>query len=170
MVFQTATLFSFNSIHPIEKQKISYVYLALTSNGRCLIMKFRSMIHGMPDTNNACPFIYWPSLFENKSLIHNIDYTDNTWVHYYSTPYKIVCHFKWDGCHCYWYKLCLTALIQLAIFCVWKVNNNTVRMHHRSPELHLKIKTVFPRYWDSHVKDKTVGETVLSLTWESLYW
>ena len=23
---------------------------------------------------------------------------------------------------------------------------------------------------DSHVKDKTVGETVLSLTWESLYW
>ena len=35
---------------------------------------------------------------------------------------------------------------------------------------HLNIKTVFPRYGDSHVKDKTVGETVLSLTWESLYW
>ena len=34
----------------------------------------------------------------------------------------------------------------------------------------LNIKTVFPRYGDSHVKDKTVGETVLSLTWESLYW
>ena len=32
------------------------------------------------------------------------------------------------------------------------------------------IKTVFPRYGDSHVKDKTVGETVLSITWESLYW
>ena len=32
------------------------------------------------------------------------------------------------------------------------------------------LKTVFPRYGDSHVKDKTVGETVLSLTWESLYW
>ena len=32
------------------------------------------------------------------------------------------------------------------------------------------IKTIFPRYGDSHVKDKTVGETVLSLTWESLYW
>ena len=25
-------------------------------------------------------------------------------------------------------------------------------------------------YGDSHVKDKMVGETVLSLTWESLYW
>ena len=24
--------------------------------------------------------------------------------------------------------------------------------------------------WVSHVKDKTVDETVLSLTWESLYW
>ena len=34
----------------------------------------------------------------------------------------------------------------------------------------LNIKTVFPMYGDSHVKDKTVGETVLSLTWESLYW
>ena len=34
----------------------------------------------------------------------------------------------------------------------------------------LNINTVFPRYGDSHVKDKTVGETVLSLTWESLYW
>ena len=33
-----------------------------------------------------------------------------------------------------------------------------------------KIKTVFPKYGDSHVKDKTVAETVLSLTWESLYW
>ena len=35
-------------------------------------------------------------------------------------------------------------------------------------EPRLNIKTVFPRYGD--VKDKTVGETVLSLTWESLYW
>ena len=34
----------------------------------------------------------------------------------------------------------------------------------------INIKTVFPRYGDSHVKDKMVGETVLSLTWESLYW
>ena len=34
----------------------------------------------------------------------------------------------------------------------------------------LNIKTVFPRYGDSHVKDKTVDETVLSLTWESLCW
>ena len=34
----------------------------------------------------------------------------------------------------------------------------------------LNIKTVFPRYGGSHVKDETVGETVLSLTWESLYW
>ena len=34
----------------------------------------------------------------------------------------------------------------------------------------LNIKTVFPRYGDSHVQAKTVGETVLSLTWESLNW
>ena len=33
----------------------------------------------------------------------------------------------------------------------------------------LNIKTVFPRYGDSHVKDKTVGETVLFLIWGSLY-
>ena len=32
------------------------------------------------------------------------------------------------------------------------------------------IETIFPRFGDSHVKDKTVDETVLSLTWESLYW
>ena len=32
------------------------------------------------------------------------------------------------------------------------------------------IKTVFPRYGDSHVKVNMVGETVLSLTWGSLYW
>ena len=34
----------------------------------------------------------------------------------------------------------------------------------------LNIKSVFPRYGGSHVKDKTVGETFSSLTWESLYW
>ena len=38
------------------------------------------------------------------------------------------------------------------------------------PGPHLNIETVFPRYGVSHVKDKTVAETVLSLTWESLYW
>ena len=37
------------------------------------------------------------------------------------------------------------------------------------PGLRLNIKTVISRYGDSHVKDKTVGETALSLTWESLY-
>ena len=46
-----------------------------------------------------------------------------------------------------------------------RVNSNGI-----SPGPRLNIKTVFPRYGDSHVKDKTVGETVLSLTWESLYW
>ena len=33
----------------------------------------------------------------------------------------------------------------------------------------LNTKTVFPRYGDFYVQDKTVGETVLSLTRESLY-
>ena len=37
--------------------------------------------------------------------------------------------------------------------------------HYRQPGPCL----VFSRYGDFHVKDKTVGETVLSLTWESLY-
>ena len=41
---------------------------------------------------------------------------------------------------------------------------------HKGPGPRLNIKTVFPRYGDFHVKDKTVGETVLSLTWESLNW
>ena len=40
----------------------------------------------------------------------------------------------------------------------------------QDPGHRLNIKTVFPRYGDCRVKDKTVGETVLSLTWESLYW
>ena len=35
---------------------------------------------------------------------------------------------------------------------------------------HFNIKNIFPRYGDSHVKDKMVGETVLSLAWASLYW
>ena len=38
------------------------------------------------------------------------------------------------------------------------------------PGPHLNIKTVFPKYGDFHVKDKTVSETVISLTWESPYW
>ena len=37
------------------------------------------------------------------------------------------------------------------------------------PGPRLNIKTIFPRYGDSYVKDKTVGETVLSLTWELPY-
>ena len=39
-------------------------------------------------------------------------------------------------------------------------NNN--RAGHPRPRLN--IKAIFPMYGDSHVKDKTVGETVLSLT------
>ena len=38
------------------------------------------------------------------------------------------------------------------------------------PEPGLNKKTVLPRDGDSHVKDKTVGETVLFLIWESLDW
>ena len=40
-------------------------------------------------------------------------------------------------------------------------------LRHTASGPRLNVKTVFPRYGDSHVKDKTVGETVLSLTWES---
>ena len=56
-----------------------------------------------------------------------------------------------------------------------RYNHRHPRRPHPHPPLHhhlayMNIKTVFPRYGDSHVKDKTVGETVLSLTWESLNW
>ena len=52
------------------------------------------------------------------------------------------------------------------------INDNKLKsfLGFVEPGPRLNIKTVFPRYGDSHVKDKTVGETVLSLTWESLYW
>ena len=51
---------------------------------------------------------------------------------------------------------------------IWPSQINAIWM--QPPVARLNIKTVFPRYGDSYVKDKTVGETVLSLTWESLYW
>ena len=41
--------------------------------------------------------------------------------------------------------------------------------HWLSSGPRLNIKTVFPRYGDSYIKDKTIGETVLFLTWESPY-
>ena len=47
------------------------------------------------------------------------------------------------------------------MFQTWKCGTNRAR---------LNIKIVVPKYDDSHVKDKTVAETVLSLTWEYLYW
>ena len=49
----------------------------------------------------------------------------------------------------------------------WLDNTSSQDISNNGP--HLNIKTAFPRYGDSHVKDKTVGETVLSLTWKSLY-
>ena len=52
----------------------------------------------------------------------------------------------------------------------WPPNVMTMIVDVRSSGPRLNIKTVFPRYGDPHVKDKTVGETVLSVTWESLYW
>ena len=52
----------------------------------------------------------------------------------------------------------------------WMVDVSHVAAQNCQPGPRLNIKTVFPRYGDSHVKDKTVGETVLSLTWEALYW
>ena len=44
------------------------------------------------------------------------------------------------------------------------------RIPASAPVPRLNMKTVFPSYGDSYVNDKTVGETVLSLTWEPLYW
>ena len=43
------------------------------------------------------------------------------------------------------------------------------KCHRISSGPRLNIKTIFPRYGHSYVKDKTVGETVLSLTWELPY-
>ena len=45
-----------------------------------------------------------------------------------------------------------------------------VFLHDQQPEPRLNIKTVFPRYGDSHVKDKTVARPSYLLAWESLYW
>ena len=54
--------------------------------------------------------------------------------------------------------------------CVWSKQWLMMIWWCKEPGPNLNIKTVFPRYGDSHVKDKTVGETVLSLTWGSIYW
>ena len=42
--------------------------------------------------------------------------------------------------------------------------------HHKYSWAASQYKDRLSRYGDFHVKDKTVGETLLSLTWESLYW
>ena len=55
-------------------------------------------------------------------------------------------------------------MISLVAYLIFDVK----RLQKAGPRLN--IKTVFPRYGDSHVQDKTVGESVLSLTWDSLYW
>ena len=48
--------------------------------------------------------------------------------------------------------------------------HDIIELATRRPGPRLNKKIVFPRYGDSYVKDKTVVETVLSLTWEFLYW
>ena len=68
----------------------------------------------------------------------------------------IICHmhmqYRWGTL---WWNSMKALSIWLAPICAVK-----------PPGPCLNIKTVFPMYGDSHVKDKTVGETVLSLTWE----
>ena len=65
-----------------------------------------------------------------------------------------------------WAPILIPCLLPVSL---WILNFPT-----KFPILHpgpcLNIKTVFSRHGDSHVKDKTVAETILSLTWESLYW
>ena len=46
---------------------------------------------------------------------------------------------------------------------------NTIPINIPEPGGHLNIKMPSYQYRDSHVKDKTVSPTVLSLTWESPY-
>ena len=53
---------------------------------------------------------------------------------------------------------------------VWYKTGPNHYLNHMKPGPRLNIKTVFSSYGDSYVKDKMVGETVLSLTWESQYW
>ena len=60
-------------------------------------------------------------------------------------------------------------------YCRWRFQNSSHKCQSLkcwpcSPGPCLNIKTIFPMYGGSHVKDKTVCETVLSLTCESLYW
>ena len=72
----------------------------------------------------------------------------------------------WKGC-CWVLDLCSDGLVQK------KSNSMTLshtRVLHKSPaggRLNIEIPSY--QYRDSHVKDKTVSLTVLSLTWESPY-
>ena len=50
------------------------------------------------------------------------------------------------------------------------IPGKTVFLIETAPRAPSQYKDRLSRFGDSHVKDKTVGETVLSLTWESLYW
>ena len=100
-----------------------------------------------------------------KWLVHNMYYTvweEQQWWLILSTMIKYTCTKA-----IFWKSFCifLTTLIARFMGPTWGPSGAD-----RTQGPRLNIKTVFPRYEDSHVKDKTVGETVLSLTWESLYW
>ena len=57
-------------------------------------------------------------------------------------------------------------LVMLLQF-IWR--SGTSRFHPWAPGPCLNIKTIFPRYGDSQVKDEDGHDAVLSLTWGSLY-
>ena len=91
-------------------------------------------------------------LAENCNIIY---ISSVKWPFIYLRQWFIVCS------HWVWHSLpfSFTQLLTQTEFEEWLSIHQTVW-----PGPHLNIKTIFPRYEDSHVKDK------ISLTWEFLYW
>ena len=65
---------------------------------------------------------------------------------------------------------CVLILPQLCLpFCLYHTYKFYGWWGHQTTGRHLNIKMSSYQYRDSHVKDKTVSPTVLSLTWKSPY-
>ena len=114
----------------------------------------------------------------HKKTHHRLKSWENLWAHnYYSVAWSLwnfvwgmAVRKPWSG-----WKFKIVRYMKQILnknWILWEFNlrwvSDPILQQPSGPRLN--IKTVFPRYEDSHVKDKTVGETVLSITWESLYW
>ena len=105
-------------------------------------------------------------LFNHFRIIKTQMHSINLWL--MKLTVKVCMIYIWSNISGRYWKQQCNQLCQYTIAETWR---RIAQWNHlMRPGPHLNIKTVFPRYGDSHVKHKTVSETVLSLTWESLYW